>query len=286
MNGEFEAPKEYRARREERADIPIRSARKKKSNDKSEAFLKLLKIQIIICAVGVAALFLISKVSSSAFDRMKADFSKMTERNMSIGEILERVKNGAEYVIKPIEEPIEEDSTVSDETGETVASAVFTNENSGGRDIEENQAAEGTSFAAYKINAKPCMPVDSKRITSAFGYRVNPVSGKYGFHTGIDLAVASGTNVRTAFYGTVEETGEEDDWGKYVLIKHSDGLETYYCHLSEIFAEEGAVIRRGEVIGLSGSTGWSTGPHLHFEVRIDGIRVDPAMLLFPESHEA
>lgn len=286
MNGEFEAPKEYRARREERADIPIRSARKKKSNDKSEAFLKLLKIQIIICAVGVAALFLISKVSSSAFDRMKADFSKMTERNMSIGEILERVKNGAEYVIKPIEEPIEEDSTVSDETGETVASAVFTNENSGGRDIEENQAAEGTSFATYKINAKPCMPVDSKRITSAFGYRVNPVSGKYGFHTGIDLAVASGTNVRTAFYGTVEETGEEDDWGKYVLIKHSDGLETYYCHLSEIFAEEGAVIRRGEVIGLSGSTGWSTGPHLHFEVRIDGIRVDPAMLLFPESHEA
>lgn len=285
MNGEFEPSKEYRVSREERADIPMRSSRKKKSPDKSATFLKLLKIQIVICIVGVAAMFLISKVSNTAFDRMKADFSKMTEKNMSIGEIIERVKNSAEYVIKPVEEQGAESTTVSDETGETVATASFINENSGGRDIEVKEAADGTSFADYSINAKPCMPVDSERVTSAFGYRVNPVSGKYGFHTGIDLAVASGTDVCSVFYGTVEKTGEEDDWGKYVLIRHSDGLETYYCHLSEIYAQEGAVIRRGEVIGLSGSTGWSTGPHLHFEVRIDGVRVDPAMLLFPDGYE-
>lgn len=286
MNGEFESPREYRAKREERADVPMRSPRKKKSAERSEAFLKILKIQIAICAIGVAAIFLISKVNSAAFDRMKADFSKMTEKNMSIGEIIERVKTGAEYVIKPFDEETTETSAENDETGETVAAAAFTNENSGGRDIEEKEAAEGTSFAAYKINAEPCMPVESKRITSPFGYRVNPVSGKYGFHTGIDLAAPSGSQVRTVFYGTVEKTGEEDDWGKYVLIKHSDGLETYYCHLSEIYAEDGAVIRRGEVIGLSGSTGWSTGPHLHFEVRINGIRVDPALLLFPDGYEA
>ena len=286
MNGEFESPREYRTKREERADIPMRSLRKKKSAEKSEAFLKILKIQIAICAIGVAAIFLISKVNSAAFDRMKADFSKITEKNMSIGEIIERVKTGAEYVIKPFDEAAAENSAVNDETGETVAAAAFTGEDSGGRDVEGKEAAKGTSFSSYKINAEPCMPVDSKRVTSPFGYRVNPVSGKYGFHTGIDLAAPNGSQVRTVFYGTVEETGEEDDWGKYVLIKHSDGLETYYCHLSEIYAEEGAVIRRGEVIGLSGSTGWSTGPHLHFEIRIGGIRVDPALLLFPDGYEA
>ncbi len=279
MNNDFEPPKK-------REDAPVRSSRKKKSSDKSEAFVKLLKIQIALCAVGVAAIFLISKVSPNAFDRMKADFSKITEKNMSIGEIIERVKSGAEYVAKPFDEEITENSTVNDETGETIATASFTNENSGGRDIEEKEAAEGTSFASYKINANPCMPVDSKRVTSAFGYRTNPISGNYGFHTGIDLAIKSGSQVKSVFFGTVEETGEAEDWGKYVLIKHSDGLETYYCHLSEIYAEEGAVIRRGEVIALSGSTGWSTGPHLHFEVRIDGIRVDPALLLFPDDYEA
>ena len=94
--------------------------------------------------------------------------------------------------------------------------------------------------------------------------------------------MAEGTPVAAAFYGEIEETGENDVWGKYVLMPHSEQLETYYCHLSEIYVTEGSVIRQGETVGLVGSTGWSTGPHLHFEVRIGGVRVDPERLLYPD----
>ena len=114
---------------------------------------------------------------------------------------------------------------------------------------------------------------------------VSSVSGKYGFHTGLDLAAAEGTPVAASFYGRVVETGSSDVWGNYVLLEHSEDFCTYYCHLSEIYVEEDAVIRQGETVGLVGSTGWSTGPHLHFEVRINGVRVNPETLLYPDSDE-
>lgn len=149
---------------------------------------------------------------------------------------------------------------------------------SGGEDIGSEQAIKGASFASYTVSAPVTVPV-SGRLTSPFGYRTNPVSGKYGFHTGIDLAAPEGTPVASAYGGKVTDSGESDVWGKYVLLEHSDGFETYYCHLSEIYAPKGTVLRKGETLGLVGSTGWSTGPHLHFEVRIDGVRVDPEPLI-------
>ena len=154
---------------------------------------------------------------------------------------------------------------------------------SGGEDIESEQAIKGTSVASYTVSAPVTVPV-SGRLTSPFGYRTNPVSGKYGFHTGIDLAAAEGTPVAAAYGGVVTDSGESDVWGRYVLIEHSDGFETYYCHLSEIYAPEGTVLRKGETLGLVGSTGWSTGPHLHFEVRIDGVRVDPEPLIYSDEN--
>lgn len=149
---------------------------------------------------------------------------------------------------------------------------------SGGEDIASEQAIKGASFASYTVSAPVTVPVNG-RLTSPFGYRTNPVSGKYGFHTGIDLAAPEGTAVASAYGGRVTNSGESDVWGKFVLLEHSDGFETYYCHLSEIYAPEGTVLRKGETLGLVGSTGWSTGPHLHFEVRIDGVRVDPEPLI-------
>ena len=143
---------------------------------------------------------------------------------------------------------------------------------------------KGTSFAPYYVSVDPVIPVKDARVTSKFGYRTNPISGNYGFHTGIDLAAEEGTPVSAAFYGRVCETGENEVWGKYVLMEHSEKFSTYYCHLSEFYVEEDAIIRQGETIGLVGSTGWSTGPHLHFEVRINGVRVNPEPLLYPEKN--
>ena len=97
------------------------------------------------------------------------------------------------------------------------------------------------------------------------------------------MAAPEGTPVSSVYFGKVKKTGEGDSWGKYVLVEHSDGFETFYCHLSEIYAQEGSVIRQGETVGLVGSTGMSTGPHLHFEVRINDIRVDPELLIYPDN---
>jgi murein DD-endopeptidase MepM/ murein hydrolase activator NlpD len=94
-------------------------------------------------------------------------------------------------------------------------------------------------------------------------------------HPGLDIAIAAGSYVRAAGDGTVADAGDDGVYGNYVLIDHGGELQTMYGHASEIFVQEGDVVRRNEVIALSGSTGRSTAPHLHFEVRRAGEPVDP-----------
>jgi len=103
-------------------------------------------------------------------------------------------------------------------------------------------------------------------ISSLFGSRVHPVTGQVRFHQGTDLAAAEGTPVVAAFSGRVEIAGQMGGYGLIVVISHGDTHETRYAHLSEILVKTGQEIRQGTVIGLVGSTGLATGPHLHFEI--------------------
>ena len=98
-------------------------------------------------------------------------------------------------------------------------------------------------------------------------------------HSGVDIAADSGTEIRAAYSGIVSEVGSNSVGGNYISLVHKDGSETLYCHCSKIIAEKGAVIRAGETIALVGSTGRSTGPHLHFELTVDGNTVDPLIYL-------
>ena len=122
-------------------------------------------------------------------------------------------------------------------------------------------------------------PVEGGRYSSYFGYRNNPITHQYAFHTGVDIAVPLGTKIRAAYGGTVRQVGEDDRSGKYVTITHDDGYETFYCHCSEILVPRGTVVRAGEAVACVGSTGWSTGPHLHFEIRKNGTKLDPLQIL-------
>lgn len=281
---------EYRSRfRFTDEDEPERKRKNTKAKTKTDYLIRLILLQCALCILIVSGIFIASKISPSAFEKIRNNYMEIMKKDMSAGEIAEQLKGAAEYVFLPSksEPALSENVTVesyevtSDETGETVAVGEIV-EGSGGGDIEVKEAAEGTSFAPYFVTVDPVLPVENGRITSRFGYRTNPVSGKYGFHTGLDLAAAEGTPVAASFYGKIIETGNSDVWGKYVLMEHSDGLRTYYCHLSEIYVSEGAIIRQGETLGLVGSTGWSTGPHLHFEVRINGVRVNPETVLYPD----
>ena len=104
-------------------------------------------------------------------------------------------------------------------------------------------------------------------VTSPFGWRVHPISGTWKFHSGVDLGYEYGTVVPALFDGTVVEEGDfSDGYGNHVTLYHQD-YDTYtkYCHLSAIYVETGQYVQQGEEIGAVGSTGYSTGPHLHLE---------------------
>jgi murein DD-endopeptidase MepM/ murein hydrolase activator NlpD len=113
-------------------------------------------------------------------------------------------------------------------------------------------------------------------ITSPFGWRPNPFGGAPEFHQGLDIAAPTGTTVTAAAGGTVIMAQWYGGYGNYILIDHGGGYSTGYGHLSAIYVATGQTVQRGQAIGAVGSTGQSTGPHLHFEVRIAGKPVDPA----------
>jgi murein DD-endopeptidase MepM/ murein hydrolase activator NlpD len=112
-------------------------------------------------------------------------------------------------------------------------------------------------------------------ISSGFGDRDNPVTGKAGFHTGVDIANDNGTPIHATADGEVSFAGWEGGYGKLVVVNHGNGFSTYYGHLSEIKTAVGQKIVRGQVVGAMGATGNTTGPHLHYEIRLYGASVDP-----------
>ncbi len=117
------------------------------------------------------------------------------------------------------------------------------------------------------------------KINSEFGYRKDPFKSRFGFHSGIDIDANYGDPVVATADGVVKKSGWQSSYGKTVVIKHKDGFETIYGHLSKITVEEGQKVKVGEVIGKAGSTGRSTGTHLHYEVIRDGKRVNPTNFL-------
>jgi murein DD-endopeptidase MepM/ murein hydrolase activator NlpD len=122
-------------------------------------------------------------------------------------------------------------------------------------------------------------PLDgTPRITSRFGWRALSVAGNR-YHLGLDLGAPTGTPVRAVRPGVVARTGWIGAYGYAVYLRHADGYETRYAHLSRIEVQEGERVDRGQTIGRVGSTGASTGPHLHLEVRLDGRALDPLLFL-------
>ncbi len=116
-------------------------------------------------------------------------------------------------------------------------------------------------------------------VSSPFGYRVHPVTGATKLHAGMDFAAPAGTPIRAAAAGTVASAGWMGGYGYAVVIEHGNGLSTLYAHQSALWVRPGQTVAPGAPIGAVGSTGLSTGPHLHFEVRVGGQPVDPSAYL-------
>ncbi|MBQ4466890.1 MAG: M23 family metallopeptidase [Firmicutes bacterium] len=142
--------------------------------------------------------------------------------------------------------------------------------------------ATASVFAAYRISLSKKVidvPEDGERgifISMPFGEVQSPISECMTEHAGIDFPAPIGTPVLAAADGTVIEADFTMKYGNYVIIEHADGFSTVYAHMDEILCEKGQEIAKGDEIGTVGSTGRSTGPHLHFELRLDGEPQDPA----------
>lgn len=151
--------------------------------------------------------------------------------------------------------------------------------------LEEQLLAEANAIEAEirkkqsseeYVNGEMMWPVTGyTRISSPFGYRIHPISKTRSMHTGIDIPAPTGTPIKAANGGTVQFSGRLGGYGNAVIIDHGGKITTLYAHNSQLLVKEGDKVTKGQTIAKAGSTGNSTGPHLHFEVRVDGKYEDP-----------
>jgi murein DD-endopeptidase MepM/ murein hydrolase activator NlpD len=136
-------------------------------------------------------------------------------------------------------------------------------------------ALDGSSLERSYLSA----PLAFSRVSSGFAMRFHPVHKTWRAHNGTDFAAPTGTAVRTVADGVVDFAGVQNGYGNVIFVKHPDNNVTVYAHLSRIDVRKGASVAQGSTIGAVGSTGWATGPHLHFEVRVDGKAEDPLTVI-------
>ena len=130
-------------------------------------------------------------------------------------------------------------------------------------------------FAAQPVAIPSLIPVESVKLSSDFGMRTHPVLGGRRAHRGVDLAAPAGTPIRASADGMVSRADWFSGYGLYVAVEHGGEIQTRYGHMSRLNVAAGQRVRKGDIIGYVGSTGRSTGPHLHYEVRIAGNAVNP-----------
>ena len=261
-----------------------------KKKEKKDPYSKATFCQMLLCCFMLTAVFFLKS------DGMKEDYSRIMSHTLAKEDFTSLVVSLKSYiydesVLKEVflteRETFESITEESEKTTEEVTELSEESEEEseettlsvGGEDIALLSVPDNCTYAPLKLTVPLLKPVSEGRYTSYFGFRENPVTGQYGFHTGLDIANKEGTPVRASLSGVVTKVGEDSRAGKYIILTHDNGLLTFYCHCSEILATENAVIRQGETVALIGSTGMSTGPHLHFEVRKNGIRFDPLPLL-------
>jgi murein DD-endopeptidase MepM/ murein hydrolase activator NlpD len=137
------------------------------------------------------------------------------------------------------------------------------------------QAAYSAPFSRPTVSVPSRMPLEGAQLTSGYGMRTHPVLGGRRKHSGIDLAAPTGTPVYATADGLIGRADWFSSYGLYISIDHGADMETRYAHLSRLAVAAGDNVKKGDLIGYVGSTGRSTGPHLHYEVRIDGVAVNP-----------
>lgn len=137
------------------------------------------------------------------------------------------------------------------------------------------------SYEHYELGLTQTVCPVMGPVSSTFGYRTNPITQKNEFHLALDIAADEGTEIKAFADGVVEYIGQSDDFGLYFQLIHDNGVTTFYAHCSKLLIQKGDEVKCGQTVALVGETGMATGPHLHFTVEKDDIRLDPAYYVDP-----
>ncbi|MEG0178770.1 MAG: M23 family metallopeptidase [Oscillospiraceae bacterium] len=231
----------------------------------------LVLIQLFICIGILIIVLLIRLLSTELFMNLRTEYSALMCDGIDLsgqGELLRFVNGTVDSVRKA--------------TKDILSQLESENALGGYQAVNGNAMPQNVSLSPYKLTNKIFCPCNGT-VSSYFGTRTNPILHKKDFHTGIDIAASSGSDVYSAFYGKVEECGYSSVRGNYIILRHSPRLVTLYQHLQFIIVREGESIKSGQRIAFVGTTGLSTGAHLHFELQIDGLCVNPSYaLIFDE----
>lgn len=247
---------------------------------KRDYLIYTLFFQFLVCALLFGALYGLREVNSDVFLTVKEEyFEKLGENNLIV-----------------VDEQKDEELDEAGDTAETSATEKIKSENTDNTEKPEEketlsaeisqeptvstttESPDNVSVNSYVLSQKMVLPV-SGEITSEFGERVHPITSEDKFHAGIDIAAESGTPIYSAFDGTVV-VADYDQWnGNYMKIMHEGDIMTVYCHCEKLNVSKGDTVKAGDVIGFVGSTGSSTGPHLHFELRIGNVSYNPQTAL-------
>ena len=187
--------------------------------------------------------------------------STLETKRASQSAVISQLESREETVRRQVEEQVAEEARIQSLINQALAAQKASAQSA-------SASVSGTGTMQW-----PCP--STKRLTSRFATRQHPIDGVTKMHNGIDIAGGYGADIIAADSGTVLFSGNSSSYGKYIVISHGGGLTTLYAHCSQLLVSAGATVSRGQTIAKVGSTGKSTGPHLHFEVSLNGSRQDP-----------
>lgn len=216
---------------------------------------KVIVIQLVLSLCVTGILFAICRNDTELSQGIKAFYNTICEKDMTVSDILDVFKKVVQTTFAPTTQEKTIGETNSDTTGEKA------------------------NFSPVYLTVNFINPVNMLNITSCFGYRISPITHKYSLHTGLDIASPQNSNIYAVFDGVVEKADYNEMRGYYVVIRHSNTLKTTYNHCNKLLVKENQKVKQGVTIALVGTTGYSTGYHLHYEVLLNDKYINPIWVL-------
>lgn len=243
---------------------------------KGPSYTKIITLQLFLCVLILLTVLMVKQFGGPAFEVLKQSYDQVVSHSAT-GKLLndnyKAIEDAVQQTFSFLTSGADEKAGIQDEM--PAFSMYESSPDVMALSSRRMKAPDGATFSPVTLLGSLLYPVDGGTVSCGFGYRTHPVTGKRDFHTGIDIAAPRGTRIMAAVSGTVHDISYSENYGNTIVLDHGARFYTVYCHCDSIVAQVGARIKSGETIALVGDTGLTTGSHLHFEIRKDGLCTDP-----------